>query len=143
MSRFPTPETLRIVCASLGIDRNGLQQLFNVDSRTAQRWIATRPANPRIQDQIAAWQSSVSAELEAVLSEVDEQWSDGKVVRLVRYPDVDFMPPADARSIWWHSPATYDAFVSRLAATLFDQKVPFVVETATSPQPHVRIEPAG
>lgn len=143
MSRFPTPETLRIVCASLGIDRTGLQQLFDIDSRTAQRWIATRPANARIQDQIAAWQTSTSAEIDAALSEVDEQWSDGKVVRLVRYPDVELMPPREAHSIWWHSPATYDAFVSRLAATLFDQRVPFVVETATEPQPHVRIEPAG
>ncbi|WP_431790948.1 hypothetical protein [Kocuria palustris] len=137
---YDTPESFRIAAASLGLDRNGLAQIFGISDRSAQRWISEWMPPQRVQDQMIAWQRALSALIEHDLDDIDRNAAPGTVIEMPRYPAASLMPPPDPASdtpqIWLHSPATYDAYLTRLTTALFDQQIPTRIHTATTPQDH-------
>ena len=74
-----TPESFRIAAASLGLDRNGLAEIFGISDRSAQRWISEWMPPQRVQDQMIAWQRALSALIEHDLDDIDRNAAPGTI----------------------------------------------------------------
>ena len=81
---YNTPESFRIAAASLGLDRNGLAEIFGISDRSAQRWISEWMPPQRIQDQMIAWQRALSALIEHDLDDIDRNAAPGTVINSSR-----------------------------------------------------------
>lgn len=134
-----TPQTLRIICTSLGLEVTDLEELFGVAHRTVTRWMSNTTAPAGVQKQIRAFQAAVSAHNEAALTEIDEALGADPadtVVVFARYPIERMMPGQDSDDqIWLHSPRTWDAMLGRLLNTLTEQGVTAQVVTVDQPAP--------